>query len=68
MIGLSAGVFEFGQLFYQKLLMEAGLRDGGRYAARCNPDFYTAGGLSCEQIARNIAATATWHFPGLFAR
>ena len=36
MILLSAGVFEFGNFIHQKLLMEAGLNDAARYAARCN--------------------------------
>ncbi|MCR4264853.1 TadE/TadG family type IV pilus assembly protein [Nitratireductor sp. ZSWI3] len=53
MIALSAGVFEFGNLFYKKLLIEAGLRDAARYAARCNQTFQPA--LDCEANARNIA-------------
>lgn len=53
MISLSAGVFEFGNLVHQKLLIEAGLRDAARYAARCNPVF---SGLACNAIAQNIAA------------
>jgi Flp pilus assembly protein TadG len=56
MISLSAGVFEFGNLIHQKFLIEAGLRDAARYAARCNPTF---SGLNCETIAKNIAATGT---------
>src|SRR4029079_14292798 len=36
MLVLSAGVFEFGNLIHDKLLMEAGLTDAARYAARCN--------------------------------
>ena len=32
---LSAGVFEFGNLLYQRLLLEGGVRDAARYAARC---------------------------------
>jgi hypothetical protein len=47
-----AGVFEFGNLFYQKLLVEAGVRDAARYAARCP----TAGGFTCsDTIAKEIA-------------
>ena len=53
MIALSAGVFEFGNLIHQKLLIEAGLRDGARYAARCT-DAVT--GVDCLANARNIAA------------
>lgn len=68
MIALSAGVFEFGNLIHQKLLIETGLNDGARYAARCNPDFYEAKVgetiFSCEQIAANIASTGTWDGSG----
>jgi Flp pilus assembly protein TadG len=52
---LSAGVFEFGNVIYQKLLIEAGLRDGARYLARCDVTFNTSI-PSCEDFARNIAA------------
>lgn len=52
MISLSAGVFEFGNLFQKKLLIEAGLRDAARYASRCNPSF---SGLACDANAKNIA-------------
>ena len=61
MISLSAGVFEFGNLIHQKLLIEAGLRDAARYAARCNPAF---SGLNCETIARNLAVTGTTNGSG----
>jgi Flp pilus assembly protein TadG len=53
MIVLSAGVFEFGNLIHEKLLIEAGLRDAARYAARCT-DAVT--GVNCQANARNIAA------------
>lgn len=58
MIALSAGVFEFGNLIHQKLLIEAGLRDAARYAARCNSQMYTDYGLAainCAANAENIA-------------
>ncbi|MER9726053.1 MULTISPECIES: TadE/TadG family type IV pilus assembly protein [unclassified Mesorhizobium] len=61
MLFLSAGVFEFGNLIHDKLLMEAGLSDGARYAARCNSQMYTdyadAGftAIDCADIAANIA-------------
>ena len=54
MLSLSAGVFEFGNLIQRKLLIEAGLRDGARYAARCRPI-----GTACSTAAANLAATAT---------
>jgi Flp pilus assembly protein TadG len=58
MLMLSAGVFEFGNLIHDKLLMEAGLTDGARFAARCNSKLYTDAGLAainCADIATNIA-------------
>ncbi|TIN22137.1 MAG: pilus assembly protein [Mesorhizobium sp.] len=62
MISLSAGVFEFGNLLHQKLLIEAGLNDGARYAARCNQTFNIA--LDCAAYAANIAATGTYNCGG----
>ncbi|WP_245464911.1 TadE/TadG family type IV pilus assembly protein [Mesorhizobium sp. M1E.F.Ca.ET.045.02.1.1] len=57
MLILSAGVFEFGNLIHDKLLMEAGLSDGARFAARCNSALYTNAGLTidCADTATNIA-------------
>ncbi|RWK54913.1 MAG: pilus assembly protein [Mesorhizobium sp.] len=58
MLMLSAGVFEFGNLIHEKLLMEAGLSDAARFAARCNSQLYTKAGLAainCADIAANIA-------------
>ncbi|WP_214474153.1 TadE/TadG family type IV pilus assembly protein [Mesorhizobium sp. dw_380] len=62
MISLSAGVFEFGNLLHQKSLIEAGLNDGARYAARCNQTFNAA--LDCATYAANIAATGTYNCGG----
>ena len=52
MLILSAGVFEFGNLIHKKLLMEAGLSDAARFAARCNSQLYTKAGLTinCADI------------------
>jgi Flp pilus assembly protein TadG len=55
MLALSAGVFEFGNLFEKKLLIEAGLRDAARYAARCRP----LNDATCIAVAAKIAATAS---------
>ncbi|PSJ57672.1 TadE/TadG family type IV pilus assembly protein [Pseudaminobacter soli (ex Li et al. 2025)] len=58
MIILSAGVFEFGNMLHQKLLMQAGLNDAARFAARCNSQMYTDYNLpaiNCANIAKNIA-------------
>ena len=67
MISLSAGVFEFGNLLHQKLLIEAGLNDGARYAARCNAPFYNPivnPDIDCATIAQNIAATGSYNCGG----
>lgn len=63
MLSLSAGVFEFGNLIHKKLLIEAGLRDAARYAARCRPTESTGTG-TCSVIAKNLAATATFDGTG----
>ncbi|MER8437775.1 TadE/TadG family type IV pilus assembly protein [Mesorhizobium sp. M1322] len=59
MLILSAGVFEFGNLIHKKLLMEAGLSDAARFAARCNSQLYTSypgfTAINCADIAANIA-------------
>ncbi|MDG4887763.1 TadE/TadG family type IV pilus assembly protein [Mesorhizobium sp. WSM4887] len=58
MLLLSAGVFEFGNLIHDKLLMEAGLTDAARFGARCNSQMYTDVGwpaIDCAEIATNIA-------------
>ena len=76
MLAISAGVFEFGNLIQQKLLVEAGLRDGARYASRCNSQMYTDYGLAAVDCAANaenialygnIAGTGTVRVPGLTA-
>ena len=57
MLLLSAGVYEFGNLIHDKLLMEAGVSDGARFAARCNSKLYTDAGLAaidCADLAKNI--------------
>ncbi|MBZ9891751.1 pilus assembly protein [Mesorhizobium sp. BR1-1-3] len=65
MLLLSAGVFEFGNLIHDKLLMEAGLTDAARFGARCNSQLYTdyaSSGFStidCADIATNIAVYGT---------
>jgi len=65
MLLLSAGVFEFGNLIHDKLLVEAGLTDAARFAARCNSQLYTdyaAAGFSaidCADMATNIAVYGT---------
>ncbi|CAN7252406.1 pilus assembly protein [Aminobacter aminovorans] len=58
MVVLSAGVFEFGNMIHQKMLMQAGVNDAARFAARCNSQMYTDFGfpaVNCADIAANIA-------------
>lgn len=65
MLFLSAGVFEFGNLIHDKLLVEAGLTDAARFGARCNSQLYTdyaSSGFSaidCADMATNIAVYGT---------
>lgn len=51
---LSAGVFEFGNLLYQRLLLEGGVRDAARYAARC-PQVAGATFDCSDAKAKNVA-------------
>lgn len=51
---LSAGVFEFGALFYQRLMVEEGVRDAARYLARCNETAYSPSPCS-DTIAKYLA-------------
>ncbi|RWF21621.1 pilus assembly protein [Mesorhizobium sp. M00.F.Ca.ET.170.01.1.1] len=64
MLLLSAGVFEFGNLIHDKLLMEAGLTDGARFAARCNSKLYAdatpPSTIDCADRAKNIAVFGNW--------
>jgi Flp pilus assembly protein TadG len=50
----SVGILEFGNMFWEKEQVEAGLRDAARYLGRCQ--VATSFGAACSQtIARNIA-------------
>lgn len=54
MLVLAAGVFEFSSVIHSKLLLEAGVRDGARYFARC----YGGGdATNCKFASKNIAVT-----------
>ena len=33
----AAGILEFGSIFWQRMQIDAGLRDAGRYLSRCRP-------------------------------
>ena len=54
MLTLAAGVFEFSNIIKTKLLLEAGVRDGARYIARCNRGSNEA---ACEAAGEDIAVT-----------
>ncbi|RWC87343.1 MAG: pilus assembly protein [Mesorhizobium sp.] len=47
---LSAGVFEFSNIFNTRLLLAAGVEDAARYMARCSSDWDT-----CSALATNLA-------------
>lgn len=47
---LSAGVFEFSNIFNTRLLLAAGVEDASRYMARCSSDWDT-----CSVLAKNLA-------------
>lgn len=47
----AVGILEFGNVFWQRHLLEVGVRDAARYWSRCKPTF-----SPCSQsIAKNIA-------------
>ena len=46
----AAGVFEFGNVLWQRHQIQVGVRDAARYLARCPAD-----NTCSEQVARNIA-------------
>lgn len=51
MLTLAAGVFEFSNIIQTKLLLEAGVRDGALYIARCGVT------SDCQTNGKNIAVT-----------
>ncbi|MBZ9697027.1 MULTISPECIES: TadE/TadG family type IV pilus assembly protein [unclassified Mesorhizobium] len=53
---LSAGVYEFSNIFNTRLLLEAGVEDASRYMARCSSDWDTCSGLA-KNLAVNGAIT-----------
>jgi Flp pilus assembly protein TadG len=55
MITLSAGVYEFSNEIYTRLLLEAGVADGARYLARCV--HLASDEAACGAQAQNLAAT-----------
>ena len=55
MITLSAGVYEFSNAIYTRLLLEAGVADAARYLARCVHT--TTDEAACGTAAQNLAVT-----------
>jgi Flp pilus assembly protein TadG len=53
LIAVSAGLFEFGSIFYNYQLMQTGVRDAGRYLSRA-PDLAAA-----EENAKRLALTGS---------
>ena len=52
----AVGIVEFGNVFWQRHMLEVGVRDAARYWARCRPISNGAAYMPCSlDIARNIA-------------
>jgi Flp pilus assembly protein TadG len=67
----AVGLLEFGNVFWQRQQMQAGVRDAARYMSRCNlsPTFQTGTTPSCSlDIARNIAFYGAPSATGRFLR
>ncbi|KRD67084.1 pilus assembly protein TadE [Ensifer sp. Root278] len=55
----AAGILEFGNIFWERMQIDAGLRDAGRYLARCRPDSGTYDPTCNETTAKMIAFYGT---------
>lgn len=55
----AAGILEFGNIFWERMQIDAGLRDAGRYLARCRPDTGTYDPTCNETTAKMIAFYGT---------
>ncbi len=55
----AAGILEFGNIFWERMQIDAGLRDAGRYLARCRPDSGTYDPTCNETTAKLIAFYGT---------
>ncbi len=55
----AAGILEFGNLFWERMQIDAGLRDAGRYLARCRPTSPTYTSTCSEATAKLIAFYGT---------
>lgn len=52
---LTVGVLEFGNIFWQRQLVQTGVRDAARYWSRCRPATVEFAATCSVDIARNIA-------------
>ena len=55
----AAGILEFGNIFWERMQIDAGLRDAGRYLARCRPDSGTYDPTCNAATAKMIAFYGT---------
>ncbi|PDT50299.1 TadE/TadG family type IV pilus assembly protein [Sinorhizobium fredii] len=55
----AAGILEFGNLFWERMQIDAGLRDAGRYLARCRPTSPTYTSTCSQATAKLIAFYGT---------
>lgn len=54
----AAGILEFGNIFWQRMQIDAGLRDAGRYMSRCRPR-PDPNEPTCGETAKKIAFYGT---------
>ncbi|MDK1389206.1 pilus assembly protein [Sinorhizobium sp. 8-89] len=55
----TAGILEFGNIFWERMQIDAGLRDAGRYLSRCRPTSPTYTANCTEATAKLIAFYGT---------
>ncbi|OAP37680.1 pilus assembly protein TadE [Sinorhizobium glycinis] len=56
---IAAGILEFGNLFWERMQIDAGLRDAGRYLSRCRPTSPTYTSTCTQATAKLIAFYGT---------
>lgn len=55
----AAGILEFGNIFWERMQIDAGLRDAGRYLSRCRPTTPTYTSYCSQATAKTIAFYGT---------
>ncbi|MBP2237506.1 Flp pilus assembly protein TadG [Sinorhizobium kostiense] len=55
----AAGILEFGNVMWERMQIDAGLRDAGRYLSRCRPTSPTYTATCSEATAKTIAYYGT---------